>query len=555
MCSEWAKFSELPDQAKPVEITRHCRALCMHHQSAQPSAQTLSSLNTRCLVSSTAMIVPRFLIAAALAATAACAVVLPDDYASIERRDANGIKDPSYFPGGKNRYTKGWRVLPTVDGADIDNTTFKFGQYGANLTVYITQNMDKSKIKRAVIALHGDYRDAWNQFKFVNMSLQQAIKGGDVKNEEVAIVAPMFFSQKDQGAFPVDKKGVSNSPVLIWDTTTWGNGDDAIYPSFTKDGKLNNTNYKHLDGTYHDAKSASKSEKKSKTEKSQGSSAARKRRSLNVENDSESLQQGPHISPFDVIDRLIEYFLDRKQFPNVATVVVSGSSLGAQLNQRYLGLRKDANDARVQFGISSPGSFMYFDDNRVLGVGKCGGINDYKYGIDGQLPEYVNRNKVPADRDSIMKRYFNATTYYMVGAEDKATGDNACQAKVQGKDHVEKVTYWVRKILPNLDLGKYQTSGLSKDGIPNNNYFTSIQGVSHQAYGVYITAEGAQMLFIDDYFGEGQHAKGPRPLQPGAGNNDVLDNEGKVASAAIPNVSVSAAMSALLIAFSLFAVI
>lgn len=501
------------------------------------------------------MIVPRFVLAATLATAASCAVVPSEDHVSLSRRAANGIKDPGFYPGGKDTYKTGWKELPPVEGATIDNSTFKFGKHKAQLTAYMTENIDKSKIKRAVIALHGDYRDAWNQFKFVNLSLQNAIKDGDVKNDEVAIVAPMFFSQKDNGAYPADKDGVSTSKALIWDTTTWGNGDDAIYPSFMKNGKLNNTEYKDLDGTYHDAKSKSKSEKKSSKKSKSTGSSEKKRRGVNVKNGSQSQRQGPDVSPFDVIDTLIAYFLDKKQFPNLGTVVVSGFSLGAQLNQRYIALRKDPSDTRINFGVSSPGSFVYFTKDRVTDTSKCKGFNDYKYGLEGELPRYVKRNNVPSDPDSVMKRYFNATTYYMVGAQDDAKGDPSCEAQAQGNDHVQKVSNWVRKILPKLDIEKYDSAGVTKDGIPKNTYFTTIEGVAHQAYGIYLTAQGAQMLFIDDYFKQGENAKGPRPLKGGAANADKQTNKGKDQEGSSSHVAASVSMTTLMVALTMIAIL
>lgn len=485
------------------------------------------------------MIAPLFAFVAAFLAAAISGAAVPNANVSFERRAANGIKDPGVFPHGKkDKYATGWDKLIDVKGAKIDNSTFKFGKHGAQLVAYVSEKEEKSKIKRAVIAVHGDYRDPWNQFIYVNKALKNAVNDGGVKEEEVSIVAPFFASQKDKGAYSVDKHGVSNTKTLIWDQTTWGDGSDAIYPSFTKSGKLNNTAYNELDGTYQDAKHSKKHD----------------RRSVNVKNSAESLRQGPHVSPFDVLDKLIEHFLDKKQYPHLVTVVVSGFSLGAQLTQRYIALRKDAKDARINFGVNSPGSFMYMTGDRIGGANKCDGYNDYKYGLGGELPTYVSRNKVDTSQEAVMERYFNATTYYMVGSKDDNKGDSSCQANAQGKDHLDKMVNWVRKILPKLHADKYDSAGITKDGIPKNTFFTAISGVSHQAYGVYLSKQGTQMLFLDDYDEKGKSAKGDLPLKPGADNDDEMTPEGKSKkkhldndnAATLPTVSVPVATAAIL---------
>ena len=507
------------------------------------------------------MIAPLFTFVAAFFAAAVSGAAVPSADVSFERRAANGIEDPGVFPHGKkSMYTSGWDKLIDVKGAKIDNSTFKFGKHGARLVAYVSEKEEKSKIKRAVIAVHGDYRDPWNQFIYVNKALQNAVKDGGVKEEEVSIVAPFFASQKDQGAYSVDKNGVSNTKTLIWDQTTWGDGSDAIYPSFTKSGELNNTAYHKLDGTYQDTKHSkkhddedSKHNKKHDDEDSKHSER-HDRRSINVKNSAESQRQGPHVSPFDVLDKLIEHFLDKKQYPNLVTVVVSGFSLGAQLTQRYIALRKDAKDTRVNFGVNAPGTFMYISEDRIDGADKCDGYNNYKYGLGGELPTYVSRNKVDTSSDAVMDRYFNATTYYMVGANDDNKGDTSCQANAQGKDHLEKMVNWVRKILPKLHADKHDSAGLTKDGIPKNTFFTTISGVSHQAYGVYLSKQGTQMLFLDDYDEKGKSAKGDLPLKPGADNDDEMTPEGKSKkkhldndnAATLPTVSVPVATAAML---------
>lgn len=98
--------------------------------------------------------------------------------------------DPGVYPGSASAFIDGWRLLPNVTGATIDLTTIKVGAGGATLAHYITSSYDATKIKRAVIIVHGDNRVAWNEFIYAKASLQRAVQGGDVKEDEVVIMAP-----------------------------------------------------------------------------------------------------------------------------------------------------------------------------------------------------------------------------------------------------------------------------------------------------------------------------------------------------------------------------
>lgn len=37
------------------------------------------------------------------------------------------MPDPGVFPGGKAQSKVGWNVMPAVQGADLDTTTFRVG--------------------------------------------------------------------------------------------------------------------------------------------------------------------------------------------------------------------------------------------------------------------------------------------------------------------------------------------------------------------------------------------------------------------------------------------
>ncbi len=110
-------------------------------------------------------------------------------------KTSNQDGDPGIFPGGKSSFLRdGWRVLPPIEGAYIDNSTFKVDDKGSFLTAYVTKDYNASKIKRAVIQVHGMYRDSWNQFTYVSNSLKAAASRQVIQEDEALIITPMFFS-------------------------------------------------------------------------------------------------------------------------------------------------------------------------------------------------------------------------------------------------------------------------------------------------------------------------------------------------------------------------
>lgn len=421
------------------------------------------------------------------------------------------IDDPGVYPGGsKDVYKDGWPYLPNMDGATIDNKTFTVGDQGAVMTTYITKNYDPKKIKRVVIQIHGEYRDAWNQWMYSNMSATNASKFGDVKMNEVLIVAPMFFSVLDVGAYPHDANNVSNSKRLIWDQNGWGDTDDAVYPSFNNKGDVENPPYEVQ----------RKNSGKSKSQGASSSSSTKEKRKLIGVTNKEAQANGPHVGSMEVLDTYVSYFTDKKRFPNVNRVVIAGFSMGGQTVNRYVTFRADTkHDDMVTYWISSPASFLFLDDKRPKPTKDCPGFNKYKYGLDGNLPGYVKRRDKENTPDIIRERYLSRTTYYFVGTEDSNTGDKSCEAKTQGNDHVDRMDYWVRKVLPSLP------NNPNPGKIPPTIGYAQVLGVPHLASGIILSSAGMQSLYLDDYNGPGKNAKGPRPIKRG-GQAKVKPDQG-----------------------------
>ncbi|CCU97991.1 Hypothetical protein, predicted to be GPI anchored [Malassezia sympodialis ATCC 42132] len=411
---------------------------------------------------------------------------------NLERRvnansnTSNQPNDPGIFPGGKESFkSQGWRVLPPLQGAKIDNTTFTVDDQGSAITTYIDENYDPQKIKRVVIQIHGQYRDAWNQWMYLNLSRSDAASSGGFSPDEVLAVAPMFFALVDVGAYPVDSRNVSNTKSLVWDNNGWGDIKDAIYPVYDKQGKLANPAYT------------------AGPKKSKSSSNKNKRRIQGVSS-KEAQQDGPKVSSLDILDTYLNYFSDTKRFPNVNKIVVSGFSMGAQTVNRYVALRTDTSlDKKLYYVMSSPASFMYVTDDRPENIpSNCTDFNDYKYGLKGTMPAYFQRHLDQNDVTTIRNRYLNRAQFYMVGVDDDAITDSSCEGMTQGGGHLNRMNNWVNKALPSIP------GNPTPGKLPDTVFFGRIKYVSHDAFGIITSPLGQQFLFLQEFNGQGQNAKG-----------------------------------------------
>ncbi|PWN45147.1 hypothetical protein IE81DRAFT_364508 [Ceraceosorus guamensis] len=361
--------------------------------------------------------------------------------------------DPGIYPGGKDGFTDGWSVLPNVTGARLDMAGLRVGDDAAAqsadssdgaitttttpmLPYYITDKYDSNTIKRAVIQIHGDNRDAWNQWLYADLALDRAVQGGTVKREEVAIMAPQFLTTIDYLAYGAISEAVAPaSSLMVWNATAddWGDGFPPIFPARST------------------------------------------------------------VGAFDALDSALDFFLDRQTFPNLVTVVLAGFSMGGQLVQRYAMFRNEADqedEERIHYWIGAPASFVYLNDSRPETVRRCKDFNEYKYGLEGTLPPYLDGRPKAED---LGPRYVSRRTNYLVGTRDKIDGDPRCEADAQGRTHLNKTRFWVEDVVPYLP-------GAPGNGqLPVNSTIDYVSKVSHQDWRVIASDAGVQRLFLDDY--------------------------------------------------------
>ncbi|WFC94055.1 hypothetical protein MBRA1_000683 [Malassezia brasiliensis] len=425
-------------------------------------------------------------------------------------------KDPGQYPGGsKDGYKAGWPYLPEVAGAKIDNETFTVGKQGATITTYVNADYDPSKIKRAVVQIHGEYRDAWNQWLYAHMSAGNASQLSNFSTDEVVIAAPMFFSVNDYQAFPHDSNKISTTKTLIWDQNGWGDTDDAIYPSFNSKGELDNPVYEFVTTESKKTKAgntnlSSKGASKRSQSTEEGPTSTLEKRKLIHISDKKAAENGPGLNVLDVLDAYVDYFTNKTRFPNMEVMVIAGFSMGGQAVNRYVTFRPDTEkDSMINYWISSPASLVYLNDSRPMSTNNCSDFNDYKYGLDGTLPAYVNRTAEQNTPDIIRQRYLSRKVYYFVGTEDSNSGDTSCAAKAQGNDHVDRMDNWIADVLP------YLPNNPNPGQIPPTVAYAKLEGVPHLASGVIMSSAGMQTLFLEDFYGRNVNAKGPTPVKQG----------------------------------------
>jgi len=150
------------------------------------------------------------------------------------------------------------------------------------------------------------------------------------------------------------------------------------------------------------------------------------------------------LSSYAVLDAIVERLADRHRFPNLKRITFAGHSGGAQVVQRYAVAAHEAQTLtregiRVDYLVSSPSSYVYFDATRPTERGgfapfdpaRCANFDDWKYGMQAR-PPYVNDRSVA----QLEAAYVHRNVTYLVGGNDddprQAALDRSCPAEAQG---------------------------------------------------------------------------------------------------------------------------
>ena len=180
------------------------------------------------------------------------------------------------------------------------------------------------------------------------------------------------------------------------------------------------------------------------------------------------------ISSFTIMDSLISHIL--YVFPNLQDITLVGNSAGGQYVNRYAAGSGQNAQGKIDYIISAPSSYLYFDENRYTeyqfplfwGIPEdCGGYNEYKYGLEN-LNDYMSI----MGTDSIRQRYSRRKIKYLIGTNDTG-GTQDCQSMVQGSNRFERAiiyfnyiqNYFGSQITDNHKLALVSEIGHNYDGI------------------------------------------------------------------------------------------
>lgn len=191
----------------------------------------------------------------------------------------------------------------------------------------------------------------------------------------------------------------------------------------------------------------------------------------------------PHFSSYQVLDSLVEQYMDRSAYPNLDHVVIAGHSAGAQMAQRYAALRTSTdNDDRLHFWIGNPGSLLWLTPDRPAPNDTCKDIDLYKYGLGGAFPDYATADAKALGREGLAQRYRGRNVHYAFGLADHGAGDTRCQAVTQGESHLERGQNYI-KMLEGME-----------GGLPSTHTVDWIEGASHDKDEMMINTQSVEKV-------------------------------------------------------------
>jgi hypothetical protein len=194
------------------------------------------------------------------------------------------------------------------------------------------------------------------------------------------------------------------------------------------------------------------------------------------------------VTTYEVLDAMMDWLFDTKNFPALTSVAVGGHSMGGQAAMRYSLLKKAKYyDDNMYFWIGNPGSWAWLTDSRPLANSSCDATYDsWQYGLGGnqtRVTKYA-RKDVVANRTAVTKRFEGRNVHYALALLDNGPGDTHCQALRQGGNHLDRGCQFI------MAYG---------DAFPAKHTANFVANASHQDYAMLSANSTLQHLFADGY--------------------------------------------------------
>lgn len=156
----------------------------------------------------------------------------------------------------------------------------------------------------------------------------------------------------------------------------------------------------------------------------------------------------PQLSTYDVMDKILKLLADKRTFPGLRQIVVSGHSAGGQFSSRYAALNQvhETLGVPVKYVPSNASTMLYLDSLRPArdGAGfraysdreNCTTYDDYKFGLQKRTG-YAAR----LGEEQIRKQLASRPVTYLQGELDTlpiAGFDSSCPAMAQGPDRFSR---------------------------------------------------------------------------------------------------------------------
>lgn len=280
----------------------------------------------------------------------------------------------------------------------------------ALVPAYTSADLSKthSDIKRAVIVVHGQLRDA---DKYFELTLRAA-KASNAMNETL-LIAPQILTTADAARHNLE-------PTLArWKSEAWLAGDvgKAPFPM---------SSFEVLDGII--------------------AQLADRTRYPNLERIVVAAHSGgaQFVQRYAVVGRADQVLTAAGLQPYAEGVEPSTLTAGK------------GPVMRVRYVVANPSSYVYFDATRSGPTGNCKDFDHWRYGIVNPVP-YANGS----DMKALERRYLTRRVMYLLGGKDTDPNhsalDKTCMAETQGANRLERGTNYFAHVLKRSKLQNIST--------------------------------------------------------------------------------------------------